>query len=65
MDHIEIERGKNEYSEGTDSCDRFGCWYCTSSGRCIYNIAVIKNRTSRACYNDLIADEIEAKHDYE
>lgn len=49
---IKLDPGKDNHSEGTFECDQYkGCLYC-QDGRCVYNIATIKQRTSRACYED-------------
>lgn len=62
---VELERGKNEYSDGTEPCDMFGCVYCTDSGRCVYSVATIRQRGARACNEEERQAEIEARHDYE
>lgn len=62
---MKLKDGKNEYSDGTSSCDQHGCLYCTDSGRCIYHIAVLKQPRSRACYPNIMESLIELKHDYE
>lgn len=60
---MELENGKTPYSEGTFSCeDKPGCLYCIDS-RCVYNVARIKIRISRACYEELLADERECEAD--
>lgn len=58
-------KGLNEYEEGTFGCRGYnGCLY-KQNGRCIYNIAPIQQRSSRACYHDELQADIEARHDYE
>lgn len=56
--------GLDSYSEGTFDCDREGCFY-HQYGRCIYNIAPIKIRTSRGCYEELMQDYYDCMADYE
>lgn len=52
--------GMDEYSPGTFDCTEYpGCLY-EENGRCIFNIASIKQRTARACYEELLMHE----HDY-
>lgn len=54
----------NEYSPGTFECDDMpGCLYHTN-GRCVFNISKIRQRTSRACYEQLRLAEIEDETDY-
>lgn len=61
---MELEKGKNEYSKGTFECNDYpGCQY-QKNGRCIYNVARLQFRTGRACYEDLLQNEIEAELDY-
>lgn len=58
-------KGLNEYDKGTFDCNEYnGCLY-KQNCRCIYNIAPIQHRPSRACYQDDLQDEIEARLDYE
>lgn len=58
MDNIDI------FAEGTFDCSNEACLY-NRDGRCIYNVSPIKVSVSRACYEELKADYIEAEHDYE
>lgn len=56
---MELINGKTEFSEMTYSCDNESCQY-NKNARCIYNVAKIKIRMARACYDELRQDEIEA-----
>lgn len=61
---MELEKDMTPYSEGTFDCDDYpGCAY-QMNGRCIYNVARLKIRTGRACYDDLVQDEMECYLDY-
>lgn len=61
---MELEKGKTEYSNGTFECDDYpGCHY-QQNGRCIYNVARLQIRIGRACYDELVQNEIEAELDY-
>lgn len=60
---MELQAGKNEFSDMTYDCDREHCFY-NKNMRCIYNVACLKVRTSRSCYEELRQDEIEAELDY-
>lgn len=56
--------GLNEFDETTFDCTGYnGCLY-KQNGRCIYNIAPIQQRVSRACYHDELQDENEMRLDY-
>jgi len=60
---MELQEGKTAYSEGTFECNDYpGCSY-QQDGRCIYNVAKLKIRPGKACYNDLRQDEIECELD--
>lgn len=60
---MDLEKGKDEFSHMTFDCDNKYCSY-HKNGRCIYNVARIKIRTSKACYEELRSVEIEAELDY-
>ncbi len=61
---MELQDGKNEFSEMTFPCSDYpGCLY-QKNGRCIYNVAKVQVRVSRACYEELRQDEIECELDY-
>lgn len=61
---MEYFKGLDAYKDGTYNCnDNKGCLY-NQNGRCIYNIAPIQQRISRACYEVLRQVEIEAELDY-
>lgn len=61
---MELQDGKNEFSEMTFPCNDYpGCPY-QKNGRCIYNVAKLQVRVSRACYEELRQDEIECELDY-
>lgn len=61
---VNIQEGKTLDDSHCFNCDSHCCMY-NNDGICIYNIATIQVRTSRACYEDLRMDEIEARLDYE
>ena len=58
---VSIQKGKSIFDCPT--CNINGCAYYEES-RCIYNIATIQIRTSRACYYEERQAEIEAELDF-
>lgn len=60
---MELQDGKTEFDEMTYSCTNKSCLY-NKNKRCIYNVAKIKIRASRGCYDELRQDEIECELDY-
>lgn len=56
-------KGLDENADGTFGCDGYpGCLYL-QNGRCIYNIAPIRQDISRGCYEDNRMADIEAAND--
>lgn len=64
MAMVNVEKGKSILDCPTCSDEYAGCAYY-EYGRCIYNIATIQQRISRACYEEERQAYFDAKADYE
>lgn len=64
MDGKAYFTGLDPFSKGTYDCDSHrGCLY-NQDDRCVFNIAPIKQETSRGCYEENRRADADAEADY-